>query len=178
MVARRRLQAQARHASPRRREELPGLLDDAAGASPEEVAEIFDERIRPRVVELDSGRYAPEIDAVGFDQRSAASDPETSRPAPPNRAGIPRLPEHAWTWGPAGINGGLTMATGSLGWSVAYAFLIAAFLVVPMVELIALTFLADQRRHGIGFGKLLVWAVGMNVLAYGVFVVPVLWLLL
>jgi Na+-transporting NADH:ubiquinone oxidoreductase subunit C len=47
------------------------------------------------VVDLESGEYDDSVDAATYDQRKAAKDPATSRAAPPNNAGISRLPSKA-----------------------------------------------------------------------------------
>jgi Na+-transporting NADH:ubiquinone oxidoreductase subunit C len=71
-----------------------GLLEPGADVTAEEVNRIFDERIRVRLVDLATGELVPEdkVDARGYDQRKARGDPATSRVAPPNNAGIGRLP--------------------------------------------------------------------------------------
>jgi Na+-transporting NADH:ubiquinone oxidoreductase subunit C len=71
-----------------------GLLGPGADVTAEEVNRIFEERIRVRLVDLATGELVPEgkIDARGYDQRKARGDPATSRVAPPNSAGIGRLP--------------------------------------------------------------------------------------
>jgi Na+-transporting NADH:ubiquinone oxidoreductase subunit C len=55
------------------------------------------DKIESRVVELASGRYADGIDAVTFDARKAAVDPNSSTPIPPasDVAGIKRRAKHA-----------------------------------------------------------------------------------
>jgi Na+-transporting NADH:ubiquinone oxidoreductase subunit C len=52
------------------------------------------EGIRPRAVDMRTGQIDPEIDASLYDQREAAKDPLTSREAPPNEAGVRRIPDH------------------------------------------------------------------------------------
>jgi Na+-transporting NADH:ubiquinone oxidoreductase subunit C len=71
-----------------------GLLEPGTEVTAQEVNRIFDERIRVRLVELATGELVPEdkMDARGYDQRKARGDPATSRVAPPNNAGIGRLP--------------------------------------------------------------------------------------
>ena len=71
-----------------------GLLEPGADVSAQEVNRIFEERIRVRLVDLATGELVPEdkVDARGYDQRKARGDPTTSRVAPPNNAGIGRLP--------------------------------------------------------------------------------------
>jgi Na+-transporting NADH:ubiquinone oxidoreductase subunit C len=71
-----------------------GLLEPGAEVSAQDVNRIFEERIRVRLVDLATGELVPEdkVDARGYDQRKARGDPATSRVAPPNNAGIGRLP--------------------------------------------------------------------------------------
>jgi Na+-transporting NADH:ubiquinone oxidoreductase subunit C len=71
-----------------------GLLEPGTEVTAQEVNRIFDERIRVRLVDLATGELVPEdkVDARGYDQRKARGDPTTSRVAPPNNAGIGRLP--------------------------------------------------------------------------------------
>ena len=71
-----------------------GLLEPGTEVTAQEVNRIFDERIRVRLVDLATGELVAEdkMDARGYDQRKARGDPATSRVAPPNNAGIGRLP--------------------------------------------------------------------------------------
>ena len=52
-------------------------------------------RVEAFVVNLESGTIASDVDAVSFDQQKAKGDPERSRPAPLNSAGIKRVPKQA-----------------------------------------------------------------------------------
>ncbi len=72
---------------------VAGLIEPGERLSGEEVNRRFDEGIQPRVVELRTGEYAEDVDPQGFDQRRAAADPEASREAPANPAGVRRIPE-------------------------------------------------------------------------------------
>jgi len=74
-----------------------GLLEPGAEVTAQDVNRVFDERIRVRLVDLASGELVPEgkIDARGYDQRKARGDPAASRVAPPNNAGIGRVPNFA-----------------------------------------------------------------------------------
>jgi Na+-transporting NADH:ubiquinone oxidoreductase subunit C len=74
--------------------EVVGLSQPGETLSRAEVARRFEENIRPLVVELRTGEVAEELEAEALDQRRASRDPEQSRPAPPNAAGISRLPRH------------------------------------------------------------------------------------
>ena len=70
-----------------------GLADPGEKLSAEEVQRRFED-IRPVVIDLESGE-ATDIDPATFDQAKAASNPDTSREAPPNRASVQRLPDQA-----------------------------------------------------------------------------------
>ena len=74
--------------------DVVGLSTASEPISRVEVRRRFEESVRPVAIELENGRVAPDIDPVTFDQRRAAQDPATSRPAPTNAAGVSRLPDH------------------------------------------------------------------------------------
>ena len=74
---------------------VAGLLGEGQSASADEVQRLFEQNIRTRVVDLQSGEYDETVDAAAYDQRRAAKDPSLSREAPANRAGITRLPSKA-----------------------------------------------------------------------------------
>ncbi|MDO4708464.1 MAG: Na(+)-translocating NADH-quinone reductase subunit C [Pseudomonadota bacterium] len=59
---------------------IAGLADADAPAS--EVRQIFQSRIRPRLVDLDSGRFSDAYPAEGFDPLKAAQDPALSQALP------------------------------------------------------------------------------------------------
>lgn len=74
--------------------DVVGLSATEERLSPGEVTRRFTDNLHPIVVELESGRIAEDIDVATFDQRRAARNPATSRPAPRNDAGVSRLPDH------------------------------------------------------------------------------------
>lgn len=74
---------------------VAGLKEPGERLSREELTARFESGLEARVVDLATGEYVDGVDALSFDQRRAAKDPETSRPAPTNRAKVRRLPEHA-----------------------------------------------------------------------------------
>jgi len=74
---------------------VAGLLEESQKVAADEVGRLFEDNIRIRVVDLESGEYDDSVDAAAYDQRKAAKDPATSRTAPPNNAGISRLPSKA-----------------------------------------------------------------------------------
>lgn len=74
---------------------VAGLLEQGADVSREEIQAMFKANIEPRIVTISTGEYDESIDPANFDQRKATRDPAMSRLAPENRAGIPRVPDHA-----------------------------------------------------------------------------------
>jgi len=72
-----------------------GLLPDGEAPSDAEVSRLFQERLEPRIVSLETGEYVQDLDPLEFDQRKASKDPATSRPAPPNPARVRRVPDNA-----------------------------------------------------------------------------------
>lgn len=70
-----------------------GLAQPGERLDPEQLRQRF-ERVRPVVIDLITGTKS-DIDPANFDQAKAANDPDTSRPAPENRAAVKRLPDHA-----------------------------------------------------------------------------------
>jgi Na+-transporting NADH:ubiquinone oxidoreductase subunit C len=74
-----------------------GLVKPGEDLPAKELLQIFDDNIRIRLVDLASGELLPadRQDAKTYDQRKARSDPAQSRPAPPNNAGVARLPKYA-----------------------------------------------------------------------------------
>jgi len=73
--------------------EVAGLLREGEDLSREEIQRRFSENLEPRVVVLETGAEAEGVDPLGFDQRRASRDPDTSRVAPDNPAKVRRLPE-------------------------------------------------------------------------------------
>jgi len=71
---------------------VAGLMEEGQEISPEEVHRLFEENIRTRAIDLKTGEFDDSIDVTTYDQRKATKDPSMSREAPPNNAGIARLP--------------------------------------------------------------------------------------
>jgi Na+-transporting NADH:ubiquinone oxidoreductase subunit C len=74
-----------------------GLIAPGQPVSDTEVEAIFDANIRVRLVDLRTGVWAQDsgVDPESYDQRRAERDPQRSRPAPPNKASLQRLPNLA-----------------------------------------------------------------------------------
>jgi Na+-transporting NADH:ubiquinone oxidoreductase subunit C len=70
----------------------------AAGLLPKEenvdVNAIYEAKVKPRVIHLESGAYVDSIDPETFDERQASKEPETSVPVSPERD-IARIRVHA-----------------------------------------------------------------------------------
>jgi Na+-transporting NADH:ubiquinone oxidoreductase subunit C len=73
-----------------------GLVKPDEDLSQREILKVFVDNIQVRLVDLETGRLLPagQPDAVTYDQRRARNDPEQSRAAPPNEAGVSRLPKY------------------------------------------------------------------------------------
>lgn len=74
---------------------VAGLIEEGENVGAAEVQALFDQRIRPVVVDLEAAEVVESMDPTTFDQQKAKKDPERSEPAPDNQAGIQRVPEHA-----------------------------------------------------------------------------------
>ena len=73
------------------------LVKPADKVGTKEVEAFFAKDVKARLVDLSTGELVPEDkrDARAYDQRAARADPAASRAAPPNSAGIGRLPNLA-----------------------------------------------------------------------------------
>lgn len=103
-----------------------GLVEPGESLTDEELDRRF-EQIEARVVNLQTGEYAPEIDPLGFDQRKATTDPAMSRAAPANVAQLQRLPDHVVVYEVRDGAGDLEMVVlpvrGKGLWSTLYGFI-------------------------------------------------------
>jgi Na+-transporting NADH:ubiquinone oxidoreductase subunit C len=72
------------------------LVEPGQDVSTAEVARIFEQNIKARLVNFETGELMPEdkADARNYDQRKARNDPAASRAAPPNTAGVGRMPTY------------------------------------------------------------------------------------
>jgi len=71
-----------------------GLASEDEALTTEEIQARFGP-VESVVVDLQTGEELSDVDAQTFDQRAQASDPETSRAASANPAGIERVPNQA-----------------------------------------------------------------------------------
>lgn len=75
--------------------EVAGLLERGERPSRDEIVRRFEANIEPRLVDFETGHYVEDADAMAFDARRVAADPERSRPAPENQARVRRIPHRA-----------------------------------------------------------------------------------
>jgi Na+-transporting NADH:ubiquinone oxidoreductase subunit C len=105
-----------------------GLVEPGQDVTEREVAEIFEKRIKVRLVDFEAGQLVAEekLDARNYDQRKARNDPAASRVAPPNNAGIGRMPNYGIVYFIMKDNAveQLVIAVEGLGmWGTIYGFL-------------------------------------------------------
>lgn len=129
-----------------------GLIAPGAAIDERELNRIFEQRIRTRLVEFRTGNLVDEggVDARAYDQRRARNDPAASHAAPPNNAGIARMPNHGVVYF---IQDGdrieqLVIAVEGLGmWGTIYGFLALA----PDGNTVrGLTFYDQRETPGLG----------------------------
>ena len=127
-----------------------GLATDDETLPPDEVARRF-APIRQVVVDLRTGEEAPDIDPSTFDQRAATVDPNTSRVAPDNRAGLPRVPDHALVYELRDADDRLDLVVlpvSGLGlWSTLHGFIAMD---ADLETVRGLTFYEHQETPGLG----------------------------
>jgi Na+-transporting NADH:ubiquinone oxidoreductase subunit C len=74
---------------------VAGLISEGESVEPQVVEQLFNEKIETRVINLETGEDAADVDPLVFDQQKALKDPSLSRAAPANSAGIQRLPNNS-----------------------------------------------------------------------------------
>jgi Na+-transporting NADH:ubiquinone oxidoreductase subunit C len=74
---------------------VAGLVAVGEKLSAADVAQRLSAELEPRIVDLRTGVYAIDVDPLTYDQRRAARDPASSRPAPENQAQVARVPKYA-----------------------------------------------------------------------------------
>ena len=108
-----------------------GLATPERDLGAAEVQRLFRERIEIRLVDFASGQLLPpeKMNAADYDQRRARNDPAQSRAAPPNRAGIARLPNYGLVYfvKKDGRTEQVVLAIEGLGmWGTVYGFIALA----------------------------------------------------
>lgn len=108
--------------------EVAGLIGQDEDVSMERAQEIFDARVTPVIVELETGEVVVgEVDPATYDQRKALSDPALSKPAPKNPAQVARIPKYATVYEVLDEQGNVELyvfpVEGKGLWSTLYGFL-------------------------------------------------------
>ncbi len=71
-----------------------GLIEPEGDLSRKQITDLYEEKIRPLVVDMKTGEVKEDIDPAQFDQRFAMKNEATSRRAPENPAKVQRVPNH------------------------------------------------------------------------------------
>ena len=105
-----------------------GLVKPAERIVDAELLTRFDQTIRVRLVDLQSGQLLPKgrIDERTYDQRRARTDPTQSRAAPPNGAQIARVPRYGAVYfvnGKDGVDQVVLPIEGVGMWGTLYGFI-------------------------------------------------------
>jgi Na+-transporting NADH:ubiquinone oxidoreductase subunit C len=129
-----------------------GLVAPGQDLTVSELDRVFAERIKARLVDFATGELLPEgqTDARKYDQRRARNDPEASRAAAPNSAGIGRMPRYGIVYFVMkdGDVDQLIIAVEGLGmWGTIYGFLSLA----PDANTVrGLTYYEHKETPGLG----------------------------
>lgn len=127
-----------------------GLATDDEALTREEVDARF-EAVEPVIIDLATGEPVPGVDPTEFDQRQATMDAATSRVAPENNAGLPRIPEQALVYELRDENGDLELVilpiSGMGLWSTLYGFVA---LDADLQTIRGLTYYEHQETPGLG----------------------------
>jgi Na+-transporting NADH:ubiquinone oxidoreductase subunit C len=129
---------------------VAGLVEEKAKVLPQEVQSLFDEWVVPRVVELETGSYDDSIDASTYDQKRALKDPEMSKEAPENKAGLRRVPLRAQVYQvvkDGQIEKIILPIEGKGLWSTLYGFLALA---PDTTSITGITFYEHGETPGLG----------------------------
>ncbi len=73
---------------------VTGLMEEGAVLTPAEVQELFEANIKPRLIDMSKGTYAPEdaVDIATYDPEKASKDPSMSTVAEANLAKVQSVP--------------------------------------------------------------------------------------
>ncbi|MBW2664732.1 MAG: Na(+)-translocating NADH-quinone reductase subunit C [Deltaproteobacteria bacterium] len=126
------------------------LMDEKESLPAEEIRRRFEKNITPKIIDVATGSPVDGVDPATFDQRDAAADPKTSRPAPPNAAKVVRIPNHAQIFEvieDGALSAVILPIEGKGLWSTLYGYLALA----PDVRTInGITFYEHGETAGLG----------------------------
>ncbi len=102
------------------------LREEGQRLSAAQVDEIFQTRVRPVVVDLETGEPT-DMDPAAYNLDDTMLNPDTSRPAPPNPAQVQRMPRYGLVYEILGEDGDVDLVVlpvrGKGLWSTLYGFL-------------------------------------------------------
>ncbi len=130
--------------------EVLGLRAPGERLARAEIERRFASSVRPVAVELASGATVTDFEVAAWDPRRAARDPATSRPAPPNAAGVRRLPDHVLVYHLVrnGEIGAVVLPVEGQGlWSTMYGYLA---LDADLRTVLGITFYEHAETPGLG----------------------------
>jgi Na+-transporting NADH:ubiquinone oxidoreductase subunit C len=129
---------------------VAGLLAPGEAADADKIRRLFEESIDPRVVDTATGAYDESVDPSTYDQQKALKDPEASRRAEPNNAGVQRIPDKAVVYHKI-TDGQLEMVIlpveGKGLWSTLYGFVALA---PDLTTIEGITFYQHGETPGLG----------------------------
>lgn len=113
--------------------QVTGLIEPGQAVPDTEVTRLFEERIEPHLIDLETGNefsaddLPAGIDAKTYDVKEAVNDNALSEPAPSNLAGVPRVPKYGLVYFVKGDGGAVEQIVlpvhGKGLWSTMYGFL-------------------------------------------------------
>lgn len=129
---------------------VAGLTEPGAFPPGTEIDRLFEESVRVRYVDLATGAYADDEVPAGYDMVAATKTQDLSQPAPPNAAGVMRLPKYGVVY--EVVSGGavekrIIQAWGQGLWSTMYAYLALG---PDGVTIEGLTFYEQGETPGLG----------------------------
>ncbi len=77
---------------------VSGLANPAERLSRSEIQNRYKQNIETKLVNFETGDYETSIDPESFDPQKALKDPNLSKPAPANNAGIIRMPKYGFVY--------------------------------------------------------------------------------
>lgn len=132
---------------------VAGLAEPGASPSVADVNRAFETRIASRLVDRRTGEIVPAspADARRFDQSAALKDPGMSSVAPPNEAGLQRLPDQTLVYAISDAGGALEKVVlpvvGQGMWGTVYGFIA---LTPDTRTVLGLTFYEQKETPGLG----------------------------
>ena len=129
---------------------VAGLMEEGESIPREEVGLRFADNVVAVIIDLETGAVLEGVDAAAFDQRRAAKDPETSRPAPENAAKVRRLPHQGQVFkviSDGRLQAVIVPISGAGLWSTLYGYIALA---ADLQTVMGITFYEHGETPGLG----------------------------